>query len=154
MTIAKPRKNRRNHKSSVVSNEEFGKRMRLLAKPAGRFRPTAAYDSDGDCIEFLAKPDPFYAERVDSLVTVYYSQETDEIIGSLIKGVSRFYREFTRRNPGFRIVIEDGPVRLEHLFLARLWSSAQDPKAIKTLTYRKLIELAGETLVEGDLSFS
>ena len=69
-----------------------------LGKPAQQFRPTATYDPDGDCIEFLAKPDPFYAERVDDLVTVYYSQETNEVIGSLIKGVSRFCQEILGEN--------------------------------------------------------
>ncbi len=58
-----------------MSNDEFAKRMMLLAKPASEFKPSAYYDSDGDCIEFLAKPDPFYEERVDDLVTVYYSQK-------------------------------------------------------------------------------
>jgi hypothetical protein len=125
--------------------------MMLLARPAEQYRPTATYDPDGDCIEFLAKPDPFYAERVDDLVTVYYSQETGEIIGSLIKGVSTFFSEFSQRNPGFKLIFEDGPVRLEHIFLARLWSSTQDRKAIKTLAYKKLIDVAGETEVEGTL---
>ena len=139
---------------TVTSNDEFAKRMMLLARPAEHFRPTATYDSDGDCIEFLAKPDPFYAERVDDLVTIYYSQDTDEVVGSLIKGVSRFCSEFSKKNPGFKIVVEDGPARLEHIFLARLWSSAEDRKAIQTLTYRKLIEVAGETEIEGDLRFA
>jgi hypothetical protein len=136
---------------TVTSNEEFAKRMMLLAKPAEQFRPTATYDPDGDCIEFLAKPAPFYAERVDDLVTVYYSQDTGEVVGSFIKGVAKFCADFLQKNPGFGIVIEDGPVRLEHLFLARLWSSPQDPKAIETFIYRKLIEVARETVVEGDL---
>jgi len=139
---------------TVTSNDEFAKRMMLLARPAESYRPTATYDPDGDCIEFLAKPDPFYAERVDDLVTVYYSQETGEVIGSLIKGIAGFCRDFSARNPGFKIVIEDGRVRLEHIFLARLWSSSQDRKAIQTLTYKKLIEVAGETEVEGDLPFA
>jgi hypothetical protein len=73
---------------TVTSNDEFAKRMMLLARPAEQVEPTATYDPDGDCIEFLAKPDPFYAERVDDLLTVYYSQETGEVIGSLFKGVS------------------------------------------------------------------
>jgi hypothetical protein len=136
---------------SVTPNAEFAKRMLLLARPAEQFRPTATYDPDGDCIEFLAKPDPFYGERVDDLVTVYYSQETGEVVGSFLKGVSRFCSEFSKKNPGFKIVIEDGPVRLEHIFLARLWSSVQDATAIKTLTYKKLMEVAGETRVEGAL---
>jgi hypothetical protein len=54
---------------TVTSNEEFAKRMMLLARPAEQFRPMATYDPDGDCIEFLAKPDAFFAERVDDLVT-------------------------------------------------------------------------------------
>jgi len=139
---------------SVTTDIDFAKRMMLLARPAEQFRPTATYDPDGDCIEFLAKPDPFYGERVDDLVTVYYSQETGEVIGSLVKGVSKFCQEFCKKNPGFRIVIHDGPVHLEHLFLARLWSRQDDPQAIQTLVYRKLIEVAGETVVEGDFCFA
>ncbi len=111
--------------TTVSTNSDFAKRMMLLAKPAEQFRPTATYDLDGDCIEFLAKPDPFYAERVDNLVTVYCSQETGEVIGSLIKGVTVFYRDFISKNPGFRIVIDDGPVRLEHFFLALVVFAAQ-----------------------------
>lgn len=107
-----------------------------------------------DRIEFLAKPDPFFSERIDDLVTVYFSQETGEIVGSLAKGVAKFCSEFSKRNPGFRIIIEDGPVRLEHIFLARLWSAEQDRKAIRTLAYKKLIEVAGETEVEGELCFA
>ena len=67
---------------TVTSNSEFAKRMMLLARPSEQFKPTATYDPDGDCIEFLAKPDPFYAERIDDLVTVYYSQETGEDLRS------------------------------------------------------------------------
>jgi hypothetical protein len=136
---------------TVTSNDEFAKRMLLLARPAEQFEPAATYDPDGDCIEFLAKPDPYYAERVDDLVTVYYSPETGDVVGSLVKGVRQFCNEFTKRNPGFRIVVEDGPIRLEHLFLARLWSSSRDPREIATLTYRKLIDVAGQTVVDGEL---
>jgi hypothetical protein len=53
---------------SVISNQEFAKRMILLAKPAEHYRLTATYDPDGDCTEFLARSDPFFAERVDDLV--------------------------------------------------------------------------------------
>ena len=110
---------------TVTSNEEFAKRMMLLAQPAERFRPTATYDPDGDCVEFLASPDPFYAERVDDLVTVYYSQETNEVIGSLVKGVSKFCATVLQRMPGFRIEIRDGRVSLEHIFRAALDGSAR-----------------------------
>jgi hypothetical protein len=59
---------------TAMSNSDFAKRMLLLGRPAEQFEPTATYDPDGDCIEFLARPDPSYAERVDDLVTVYYQR--------------------------------------------------------------------------------
>jgi hypothetical protein len=136
---------------SVTTNSEFARRMTLLAQPAEEFKPTATYDRDGDCIEFLAKPDSFYAERIDDLVTVYYSQDTDEVIGSLIKGVSKFCQELEGKLPGFKIEIHDGPVRLQHIFLARMWSAKLDPQDVATLTYRKLVEVARDAVVEGEL---
>lgn len=136
---------------TAPSNAEFAKRMMLLARPAEQFRPTATFDPDGDCIEFLAKPDPFYAERVDDLVTVYYSQETGEVVGSLLKGVARFCKQMLEKMPGFRIEIHDGRVQLVHIFRARLWSSQLDPQAMPALVYRKLIEVADESEVEADM---
>lgn len=136
---------------TMTSNEEFAKRMMLLAGPAEQFRPTAYYDPDGDCIEFLAKPDPFYGERVDDLLTVYYSQETGEVVGSLLKGVSKFCRDLLEKMPGFRVEIHEGRVQLVQMFRARLWSSKFDPQALPALVYRKLIEVAGEAAVEAKL---
>jgi hypothetical protein len=78
---------------TAMPNEDFAQHVLRLAKAAQPFKATAVYDPDGDCIEFLAKPDPFYAERIDDLVTVYYSQETHEVVGSLIKGVTPFCRK-------------------------------------------------------------
>jgi hypothetical protein len=139
---------------TVTSNQEFAKRMMLLAKPAERFRPTATYDPDGDCIEFLATPESFYAERVDDLVTVYYSQETGEVIGSLIKGVSKFCKTLLEKMPGFRIEIRDGRVSLEHIFRASLWFSHFAPEDLPTLTYQKLILMAEESQAEAELCLS
>ena len=139
---------------TVTSNAEFAKRMMLMARPAAHFEPVATYDSDGDCIEFLAKPDPFYAERIDDLVTVYISQETGELIGSVLKGVSKFCTEIMERMPGFKIEIHDGPFRLVHIFRARLWSQQHDPHDLITLTYQKLIDVAGETVIDGELCLS
>lgn len=132
----------------ALTNAEFAAQVAELAKDAGPPQATAVYDPDGDCIEFLSKPEPFYAERIDDLVTVYYSQETREIIGSLIKGASRFCNEILKRLPGFRIEVVDRHVRLEHIFLAKLWSTEHDPTGLATLTYRKLIQVAAETGVE------
>jgi hypothetical protein len=136
---------------TVTSNEEFAKRMMLLARPAEQFEPTATYDPDGDCIEFLAKPDPFYAERVDDLLTVYYSQETGEVTGSLLKGVSRFCKQMLEKMPGFTVEINDGRIQLVHIFRARLWSSKLHPQDLPALVYRKLIEVADDAEVDTEL---
>lgn len=139
---------------TITSNTEFAKRMMLLARPTAQFDRVATYDRDGDCIEFFINSDPFYAERIDDLVTVYISQDTGELIGSLLKGVSKFCADIMERMPGFKIEIHDGPVRLVHIFRARLWSQKHDQHDLITLTYRKLIDVAGETVVDGELCFS
>lgn len=135
----------------VESNTDFAKRMMLHARSADAFRPTATYDRDGDCIEFLTAPDPFYAERVDDLVTVYYSQESNEIIGSLIKGVSAFFERMEDRLPSMKVVVQDGRVRLEHVFLVGLLSSEKGATELVTLTYRKLIDVAGRANAEAEM---
>jgi hypothetical protein len=131
---------------SDITSAQFAEEMLRLAREAPPFRPQAYYDPDGDCIEFVAAPDSFYAERVDDLLTVYYSHDTREIVGSLIKGVKRFLGE----HPGLNIDIQDGRVRLVHLLRANFWNKAQ-PQPIESRTYRKLIAVADESNAEADL---
>jgi len=132
------------------SGEEFMAEMEALYGPPQEFQPTATYIRSGDCIEFVARPGRYRAQRLDELVTVYLSEENDEIVGSLIKGVQQLCRQITEKLPGFKINVDDGKVRLEHLFLAHLWSAPQNDKLIEH-TYRKLIEVAGETQAEAEL---
>jgi hypothetical protein len=136
---------------TAMSSSELARQMMLLGRPADQFEPIAIYDPDGDCIEFLAKPDSFYAERVDDLLTVYYGQETNEVIGSLIKGVREFYANILKVMPGFQIEIRDGRVRLVHIFRARLWTSKVAPREMAALTYEKLIQVAEGSEVETEL---
>lgn len=137
---------------TAMPNDKFAREMMRIAQPETPFRPRADYDRDGDCIEFVFRPDPFYAERVDDLVTVYYSQETGEVIGSLIKGVSRFCDRMLRSNPGFRIVIQDGKVKLEHIFLAHLLGRKDiQPDDLASATYRKLIDAAEASDIEAEV---
>ena len=136
---------------NALTNDEFAAKVLELVSPVEKFSPTAYYDPDGDCIEFLVRPDNFYAERIDDLVTAYYSQETGEIIGSLLKGVAVLCKKLLDQLPGFKIEIEHGKVKLVHIFLAKLWTSEVDPDDLTTLTYQKLIAVARETGVEVDL---
>ena len=136
----------------TLSNSEFAQAVLNMAATDEPFKPTAIYDPDGDCIEFVAKPDDFYAERIDDLVTIYYSRENNEVIGSLIKGVKGFCKKVLEKYPGFKIEIHDGRIRLEHLFLAKMWSAEVDLSDVKVVTYRKLIEVAEQANVEAELS--
>jgi hypothetical protein len=134
----------------ALTNEQFARKVLAMARPKGPFKPVATYDPDGDCLEFFARRDDFYAERVDDLVTVYYSQETHEVIGSLIKGVRAFYRQILKTYPGFGIEIKAGNVTLAHLFRARVWKMPPQKKPL-VLTYRKLIKCAEEANVQARL---
>lgn len=134
---------------TALSNTDFAAHLLKLAQDVPAFQASATYDLDGDCIEFLIQPDPFYGERIDDLVTVYYSQETNEIIGSLIKGV----HGFLKRHPGLKIDVQDGRVRLVHLFRASFWNK-QDPQQIESRTYQKLIEFAEESKVEAEFAIA
>lgn len=134
-----------------MTNEDFAQLVLSKAPADYQFQPSAYYDPDGDCIEFIAAPDSYYAERIDALVTVYRSQETNEVVGSLIKGVRKFLGNVLRHAPGFRIEIRDGRIKLVHLFTARLWSEPMDPDAVPGVTYRKLRERAEETGAEVDV---
>ena len=137
---------------TAMSSSEFAAHMLELAQNAPPFEPSATYDPDGDCIEFVAKADSFYAERIDDLVTVYYSHETNEIVGSLIKSISRFNREVVQKVPGFKIEIHDGRVRLVHLFRAKLWTSDLGPDDVVTIAYRKLLKVAEDSDVETEFA--
>ncbi len=120
--------------------------------PIVEFHPNAIYSRQGDCIEFLISNESFRAERLDHLVTVYYGRESRDVVGSLIKGVSSFIAEMIQRNPGFRIDIEGGRVKLSHLFTARIWKSEVDPEGTKTLVYLRQAAETEDVQVELDMA--
>lgn len=98
---------------SALSNEEYSKKVMEICKDAKPEFPFAYFDPDGDCIEVLVGADPFYSERIDDLITVYYSEIDKEIIGCLIKGVKRILK----KNPKTKIIVHAGRIRLSDFFL-------------------------------------
>lgn len=126
-------------------SEEFA---RMVMAQAGEFRPSAYYDQDGDCIEFLASPDSFIAQRLDDLVTVYLSQDTGEVTGSLIKGI----RRFLSNSAGLKILIDDGRIKLEHFLVAHATATDGRRQDAETRIYRKIIKLAESTDLSMELS--
>src|SRR6187401_1357662 len=95
----------------VHGDDEFLTEFEAMFGPAQEFRPTATYTSEGDCIEFFARPGAYYAHRLDDLVTVYLSRQNDELVGSLIKGVSSFCQKILEEFPAFHIIIQGKRVR-------------------------------------------
>lgn len=53
----------------------------------GPFKPFVYHDRDNDLIEFFLSNENYYGKRVDGRLTLYLSQESDEIVGCLIEGV-------------------------------------------------------------------
>jgi hypothetical protein len=134
----------------ALSHRDFAESVLAMAGLHGPFTPSATYIPEGDCVEFVFAPDDYYGERIDGLVTVYYSRKTGEIIGSLLKGIRAFFGKVTQSCPGFAIEIKAGRVRLEHIFLARLWTQEKSSEIV-VRKYQKLIEAAKETNIEVDL---
>lgn len=127
----------------AMTNEKFAKAVMGMANGRRPFEPHVTYIREGDCIEFVIAPDDYYAHRIDGLVTVYYSRKTNNVVGSLIKGVNGFCKKMLGRFPGFRISIEGCTVKLEHIFLAQLWTKLPSSTDVAvTRTYRELIQAA------------
>lgn len=130
------------------ANDDFARLVLAGVGESPEAKPCAYYNQDGDCIEFLFSTESYYAERIDKLVTVYYGRESGQIVGSLIKGVRRFLQEILDASPGFVIDLQDGRIRLEHLFSAGMWKHG-DPVA--RVTYKKLRDAADRARLEVEL---
>jgi ABC-type amino acid transport substrate-binding protein len=109
----------------------------MFGMPVDTFEPFAFYNADGDCVEFFAKGEKYYGERVDDYVTVYRAVETGEIIGSVIKNVRALCAELSAGKPRIKIIVEEGQICIQHLFF--LWWMRH---ANSTPVYQTLTELA------------
>jgi hypothetical protein len=130
--------------------DEFANLVLSQVGKAANFVPQVHTSEDGDCIEFIVSDDDYYAERIDSFVTVYYSRRTKAIIGSIIKGVKRYMREVLLRTPGFKVEIRQGRVKLDRLFTAHLWT-IDDGGRDNVITYVRLRDLAEQEQIEAEL---
>ena len=57
------------------------------------FESVPRYFRDGDFVAFFSKDDVYYAQKLDQHVTVYISEQTGEMIGCKIKGVTRLINQ-------------------------------------------------------------
>ena len=139
----------------TMNKKDFAEAV-IRSGNAGRaFKPMATYIPEGDCIEAVITPDDYHARRLDGLVTVYYSRRTGQIAGAMIKGVLAFCRKMAEKHPGFKIELEGGAVKLEYIFLLRLWSEPRTLADVAVVrTYRDLIQAVEEESLEADLQLA
>lgn len=134
--------------TAVLSNEEFSKEVdKIIGSEPVVFVPSAVYDPDGDCIEFVCSPESFYAKRLDDLVTVYYGRESKKIVGVLIKGASKFLERASVLFPKLRPRARRRRLKLKDVLTANSWR--HDPNEFETeSTYEQLIQVSQETEVQ------
>jgi len=135
-----------------MTNDKFAEAVSKIGAPQKPYKPSAVYIPAGDCIEFTWAPDDYRAHRIDGLVTVYYSRNTNLVVGGLIKGVRAFCRKMSEKFPGFRLSIEVRPVNLTYIFLAQLWTEPRKPGGENIVkVYEELIAAAEQKKVDVDI---
>lgn len=130
---------------------DFLSRMVEEAEKAPSFTPNAFFNQDGDLIEFLASDESYYAERVDSRLTVFYGQDSGELVGAMLKGVSCIVRDFTKTLPNFRLEVIDGRMHLSALISATMWATTEDKAPVRSVLYKKVRRVAEQNDVSVDI---
>ena len=82
--------------------------------PVGEFVPCASPGPEEDALMFYFRNDPDYAKRINSRVTIYLSEDTDELVGCQIKGVGHVLQELGQLD----VTIKHGQVKLAIVLLA------------------------------------
>lgn len=124
--------------------EEYVKLEDLLksTKPGENFSPVAYYGEEEDSLMIYLKNDPDYAKRINSRVTVFLSEESDELVGCQIKNVRRVLDDIG----WFDAKIKHGKIEIKLLFLSLRETFCNDE--IGRECYRKLGELVTQTPLE------
>jgi hypothetical protein len=113
--------------------------------PTGEFTPCAHYDADADALTFYFSNEPDYARRLNSRVTIYLSEESNELVGCRVKGVRAVLEDIG----AFDVSISHRKVKLKMLFVALHGSFSTDPDARSV--YRHIGRVVGNTDLEVDL---
>lgn len=114
------------------------------------FDPQPWYNQYGDCVVFHASEEEAYADRIDLILTLYRSVETDEVIGFQVKGV-RAIVELSGFN-GFAISTKtkDGNVNeisISLLLIAAACKGGTGDAERRIKAYAEAANMAGEKKV-------
>jgi hypothetical protein len=114
----------------------------LKNHPSQGFVSRPQYFAEGDFVSYFLVDERCYAMRVDSLLTLYHSMTSQELIGCKIKGVRRLLEKLGK----FGVLIEDGEgTQLGLLFLAAA-SLSDEPS--RRAEYEKLGQRLGQAKIE------
>lgn len=112
------------------------------------FKPSVFHNKAGDCLEFYASPESFFAERLDGFITLYIGRETGDIVGCVLKGVSTQLTEMFEKYPGLKLEISGKRIKLAPIFTFRQFTSSSKQVAE---AYRSLRIMAETPEIEEDL---
>ncbi|MBI1900766.1 MAG: hypothetical protein HYS13_06605 [Planctomycetia bacterium] len=109
--------------------------------PQGTFSPCVHYDADADALTFFFSNKPEHAKRLNSRVTVYLSDESEDLVGCRIKGVRAVLEDIG----SFDVAISHGKVKLKMLFVALHETFSADPAS------RAIYRQIGDVVRHSDL---
>ena len=112
--------------------------------PLDPFKPMALYNADGDCIEVHLSNEPYYARRLDGWVTAYFSEQTDEVVGAVVKGVMSLLDRF----PFVRIFVEGSEANIAFLLAGPLSATSDE---VVQRTYKAIMDRATELQIRAEL---
>lgn len=112
------------------------------------FQPCAHYDVDADALTFYFRNDPDHGQRLNSRVTVYYSDDTDELVGCRIKGVRSVLEDIG----WFDVSIRHNKIKLDILIVAFHAVFALDTSSREV--YRQIGEAAHHSDLDVEVSAS
>lgn len=112
------------------------------------------YDPDGDCLEIVFVPDGHVAKRLDPSLTVYYSRDTGEMVGALLKGVRKLLAKAMEINPGLRHDLGGGEsTKVEKVLTAGLWLY-EDGKDDAVRVYKEMRDFAARRSLTADFELA
>ena len=82
-------------------------------QPQG-FESRPIYSAEGDFISLYLRDEDCFAERVDEVLTIYLSVESEALVGCKIKGVHRLLKTLG----DFGVSVQDEEISVNLLFLA------------------------------------
>ncbi len=113
----------------------------VSTNPPGEFSVRPIYLPEADTLTLFIKNKDSYAKRLDDLLTLYLSIDSDELTGCEVKGL----RHHLELLGNFGIEIKTGKVCLGLLFLAYI---AQHRERLSPDALRQMQELARMTDIE------